>query len=136
MDDKHIISILQPEAFEKASVAIVAVLLAVLCIIPLMISGSIALKIMFSFFILLLATLVVGTLSFKKVTSYDKDNKRVLFTRSALIMLSQQEMQISETANIYLVSRQAKLNQQIIDFTPLELLSEGRVITVRNGIMV
>lgn len=136
MDDKHIISILQPEAFEKASVAIVAVLLAVLCIIPLMISGSIALKIMFSFFILLLATLVVGTLSFKKVTSYDKDNKRVLFTRSALIMLSQQEMQISETANIYLVSRQAKLNQQIIDFTPLELLSEGHVITVRNGIMV
>ncbi len=136
MDDKHIISILQPEAFEKASVAIVAVLLAVLCIIPLMVSGSIALKIMFSFFILLLATLVVGTLSFKKVTSYDKDNKRVLFTRSALIMLSQQEMQISETANIYLVSRQAKLNQQIIDFTPLELLSEGRVITVRNGIMV
>tara|TARA_B100000767_G_scaffold235357_1_gene228583 strand:- start:56 stop:466 length:411 start_codon:yes stop_codon:yes gene_type:complete len=136
MDDKHIISILQPETFEKVSVAIVAVLLAVLCIIPLMVSGSIALKIMFSFFILLLATLLVGTLSFKKVTSYDKDNKRVLFTRSALIMLSQEEMQISETANIYLVSRQAKLKQQIIDFSPLELSSEGRVITVRNGSMV
>ena len=136
MDDKHIISILQPETFEKVSVAIVAVLLAVLCIIPLMVSGSIALKIMFSFFILLLTTLLVGTLSFKKVTSYDKDNKRVLFTRSALIMLSQEEMQISETANIYLVSRQAKLKQQIIDFSPLELSSEGRVITVRNGSMV
>ena len=136
MDDKHIISILQPETFEKVSVAIVAVLLAVLCIIPLIVSGSIALKIMFSFFILLLATLLVGTLSFKKVTSYDKDNKRVLFTRSALIMLSQEEMQISETANIYLVSRQAKLKQQIIDFSPLELSSEGRVITVRNGSMV